>query len=83
MAEKKEKEKWININDIKERIIEIKGWDRYYISENGVIYKYMENDMYKKLKPYLNQKNGYMYKTLHKNGKKKKYRIHCSFAEIS
>lgn len=56
MAEKKEREKWININDIKERITEIKGWDRYYISENGVIYKYMGNDMYKKLKPYLNQK---------------------------
>ena len=81
MAEKKEKEKWLNINDIKERITEIKGWDRYYISENGVIYKYMENDMYKKLKPYLNQKNGYMYQTLYKNGKKKKYRIHRLVAE--
>ena len=56
------------------RLIEIEGYDKYFISDEGKVYSDKYNER-KELSPRMTS-NGYLYVNLCKNGKYKSVRIH-------
>lgn len=74
MAKRLLKDKLINLKDIKEKIKLIDNSDNYYISENGNIYVYYNNNLFLPKKNFISQ--GYYYCQIKINGKMISKRVH-------
>ena len=72
----------INPKNINEIIIQIKGFSKYYISENGNVYKKLSNGYFRKLKLKPDKKLGYIYIGLTSDiNERKTFRLHRIVAE--
>lgn len=74
----RKKYKTIPKSEIKEEIRYIEGSDDYYVSENGNIYRKYSQNGYYKLRPFVNNVNGYVYCNyiIKETQKMKHFRVH-------
>lgn len=72
----KRTEQLIPLSEIKEDLRLVDGYDDYYITPSGKIYKEYTKGYYYLRKNSKNKKNGYIYITLINNGRRTTHRLH-------
>ncbi len=78
---KLKRERWIDESEIDEKILQIKNSNKYYVSENGNIYKQNKRypNLFLKKKKFIS--HGYAYTSIEIDGELKSRRIHREVAK--